>query len=227
MTDRLRCLRSFAGGRLATPGLRRRACVPADPSKPWSTRDQSLTTVEDGDRIRDRRPMVIEASSEPAPGYAARRLGDRVARMSSRRRKRSVPRRGPVVLRPERRRRPEPPPGCCKAVVDLSGADRPGERVRSARRRIPRRSTRSRRFGLIDENRGVRFVATMSVGDAGLDGLAPLIAPLVSDPSDSVRAAAIYAMNALGEGADPSPLGGDGPQRRSRRSEGTRTWCWA
>ncbi|MHC4246694.1 MAG: HEAT repeat domain-containing protein [Planctomycetota bacterium] len=61
-------------------------------------------------------------------------------------------------------------------------------------------------FGLIDENRGVRFVAAMSVGDAGLAGLAPLISPLLSDPSDSVRAAAIYAMNRIGEGADPSPL---------------------
>jgi HEAT repeat protein len=61
-------------------------------------------------------------------------------------------------------------------------------------------------FGLIDENRGVRFVAVMSVGDAGLAGLAPLISPLLSDPSDSVRAAAIYAMNRIGEGADPSPL---------------------
>ena len=33
-----------------------------------------------------------------------------------------------------------------------------------------------------------------------------MISPLLSDPSDSVRAAAIYAMNRIGEGADPSPL---------------------
>ena len=62
------------------------------------------------------------------------------------------------------------------------------------------------RLGLGDDNRGVRFVATMVVGDAKLTELAPLVEPLLDDSSDSVRAAAIYALARCGRAVDRTPL---------------------
>ncbi len=62
--------------------------------------------------------------------------------------------------------------------------------------------------GLVDDNRGVRFVATMGVGRAGLETLAPLIEPGLLDESPSVVAASIFALRELGQPVDPSPLAG-------------------
>ena len=61
MTDRLRCLRSFTGV-LATLALAG-GCVPADPSKPWSTRDQSTTAEVVETEYEIVRPIVIEPQS--------------------------------------------------------------------------------------------------------------------------------------------------------------------
>jgi len=73
--------------------------------------------------------------------------------------------------------------------------------------------------GLVDGNRGVRFVAAMCVGRAGLTDLAHLVQPLLRDPSESVRAAAIYALRSCGRPVDPSPLAtmvrSDDPEVRS------------
>jgi HEAT repeat protein len=60
--------------------------------------------------------------------------------------------------------------------------------------------------GIVDENRGVRFVATMAIGRAVVGRLAPLLHPGLLDDSESVRAATIFALRSLGEGVDPSPL---------------------
>lgn len=60
--------------------------------------------------------------------------------------------------------------------------------------------------GLVDENRGVRFVTTMAIGRSCLPTLAPLIEPGLLDESQSVQAASIYALRELGQPADPSPL---------------------
>lgn len=60
--------------------------------------------------------------------------------------------------------------------------------------------------GLVDENRGVRFVSTMAMGRANLERLTPLIEPGLLDTSDSVRAASIFALRQFGVAADPSPL---------------------
>lgn len=60
--------------------------------------------------------------------------------------------------------------------------------------------------GVVDENRGVRFVATMAIGRTGLGRLASVLQPGLLDDSDSVRAATIFALRSLGEGVDPSPL---------------------
>ena len=60
--------------------------------------------------------------------------------------------------------------------------------------------------GLVDENRGVRFVTTMAIGRSGLLTLAPLIEPGLLDESESVQAASIFTLRELGQSADPSPL---------------------
>lgn len=60
--------------------------------------------------------------------------------------------------------------------------------------------------GIADENRGVRFVATMAIARASLCDLISFVEPLLFDPSDSVRAAAMYALHTCGEDIDPTPL---------------------
>ncbi|MFK7960641.1 MAG: HEAT repeat domain-containing protein [Phycisphaerales bacterium] len=62
------------------------------------------------------------------------------------------------------------------------------------------------RLGLGDENRGVRFIATMMVGRKKMTSFAPLVEPLLDDPSGSVRAAAIYALIQCDRPVDRSPL---------------------
>ena len=72
---------------------------------------------------------------------------------------------------------------------------------------------------LADPNRGVRFVAAVVVGRAGVKDLADRVQPLLVDESLSVRAAAIYALTKLGRPVDPSPLAAmvrsDDPEVRS------------
>ncbi|RPG16293.1 MAG: HEAT repeat domain-containing protein [Phycisphaera sp. TMED9] len=183
-------------------GLLLAACIEPDPTKPWSTRDQSVTTVEEG---LPQRVVVVEESSPASSPLAA---GDSIIETTMM----------PEVAEPVRPKNVGP--------VVLTGAT-PAARATSWLLQAvtyPEAVIRANAFealegnpealyevaplGFIDENRGVRFIATMSVGDAGLDGLAALIEPLVLDPSDSVRASAIYALNALDQYADPSPLGG-------------------
>lgn len=60
---------------------------------------------------------------------------------------------------------------------------------------------------LADDNRGVRFVAAMSVGRLQLTSLAHLLEPLLHDDSESVQAAAIFALSRCGRDIDPTPLG--------------------
>ena len=60
--------------------------------------------------------------------------------------------------------------------------------------------------GLVDPNEGVRFVAAMSIGRRNLCGVSHLLGPLLKDPSNSVRAAAIYALATCGKEVDINPL---------------------
>ena len=62
--------------------------------------------------------------------------------------------------------------------------------------------------GLVDPNEGVRFVAAMSIGRRNLCGVSHLLGPLLQDPSNSVRAAAIYSMSVCGDEIDLNPLAG-------------------
>lgn len=61
--------------------------------------------------------------------------------------------------------------------------------------------------GLADENRGVRFIAAMTLGKFKMTNLAHLVYPLLNDQSQSVQAAAIYAIHRCGESVDLNPLG--------------------
>jgi HEAT repeat protein len=60
--------------------------------------------------------------------------------------------------------------------------------------------------GLVDENRGVRFVACMSIARAEDRELSLLVRPLLQDDSASVRAAAMLALARTGNTVDFSPL---------------------
>ncbi len=62
------------------------------------------------------------------------------------------------------------------------------------------------RRGLVDDNRGVRFVAAMTIGEHRMDDLAHLLEPLQRDESESVQAAAIYGMQRCGLNPDLTPL---------------------
>jgi HEAT repeat protein len=74
------------------------------------------------------------------------------------------------------------------------------------------------RKALGDDNRAVRFVATMTVGEMKLIDLAPLVEPLLLDESQSVHAAAIYALRRCGRKPNMNPLAsmimGDDPEVR-------------
>lgn len=65
---------------------------------------------------------------------------------------------------------------------------------------------RAVRIGLGDENRGVRFVASMMVGEAQVCELLPLLEPLLLDDSESVKAATLCSMYKCGSSVDLNPL---------------------
>jgi HEAT repeat protein len=131
-----------------------------------------------------------------------------------------------IVGRPQ----PEPP----SAPVPVSDAERAMAILRQAAR-SPDPSIRANAIesllaspgtleevvtaGLVDSNRGVRFVAAMCIGRARLSNLSHLVEPLVRDSSPSVRAAAIYALRRCGRPADPTVLAtmlrSDDPEIRS------------
>jgi len=62
------------------------------------------------------------------------------------------------------------------------------------------------RRGLVDENRGVRFAAAMTLGKHRMKDIAHLLEPLLRDESESVQAAAIYGLKRCGKPVDLSPL---------------------
>lgn len=62
------------------------------------------------------------------------------------------------------------------------------------------------RLGLVDPNRGVRFVSAMAIGRKRLTTIVHLVDPLTRDEALSVRAAALFALHACGRKVDLSPL---------------------
>jgi len=65
---------------------------------------------------------------------------------------------------------------------------------------------RAVRVGLGDENRGVRFVAAMMIGQKKLCNISLFLEPLRLDNSESVQAAAMYSMYKCGGRVDLNPL---------------------
>ena len=72
---------------------------------------------------------------------------------------------------------------------------------------------------LADENRGVRFVACMSIAESKDGRFGAMVAPLLADPSASVRAAAMLALSRSGQRVNLTPLadmlGDNDPEIRS------------
>lgn len=60
--------------------------------------------------------------------------------------------------------------------------------------------------GLVDPNEGVRFAAAMAAARSDLCGIVDQIRPLTTDPSPSVRGAAIAALARCKTGIDQTPL---------------------
>ncbi len=60
--------------------------------------------------------------------------------------------------------------------------------------------------GVHDSNRGVRFVAAMTIGTMRMESVAPLLRPLLEDESLSVRAAAIFGLRRCGVSVELLPL---------------------
>lgn len=71
---------------------------------------------------------------------------------------------------------------------------------------VPSRAEGVVRVGLADPNAGVRFSAAMVAGRLGLRESAGLVRPLLGDADRRVRYAAIYALTAMGEDVDRTPL---------------------
>ena len=62
------------------------------------------------------------------------------------------------------------------------------------------------RIGLGDENRGVRFVSAMLIGETRLCDEAILLEPLLLDESLSVQGSVLFALYRCGEQIDLNPL---------------------
>lgn len=71
---------------------------------------------------------------------------------------------------------------------------------------VPSRAEPVAAAALGDDNPGVRYAATMTIGKLRLKGIAPQVKPLLRDEDERVRCAAIYALIRCGEQVDRSPL---------------------
>lgn len=95
------------------------------------------------------------------------------------------------------------------AVIERSARDEsPQARVNAleALSQVPSRLEPIAREALFDENLGVRSVGALVVGQTELHELKDEVRPLLEDRSPFVRASAIYALAALGEPVDRTPL---------------------
>ena len=74
------------------------------------------------------------------------------------------------------------------------------------------------RVGLGDQNRGVRFVASMMIGEQHICEVSILLEPLLLDESQSVQAAAMFSIHKCGGTVDLNPiarmLNSDNPELR-------------
>jgi HEAT repeat protein len=179
-------------------------CVKPADDQPWSTKSASLSepTATTSAPVAD--PVLLVATddaSAPSP-TPARQLKEPLAEAEPT--KPVAPAAAtPVVLRGST------PVERAQRVVELAVASGNAlERAYAyeAMQVDPRLLLEHGARGVVDDNRGVRFIATMAIGRAMLGELASVVHAGLLDDSESVRAATIYALRSLGEGVDPSPL---------------------
>ena len=158
-----------------------------DPTESWSSKSQSVG----GSSAASGRPLALPASvGQPSPVKPT--AGPPLATEL-----------GPVVL---------PPPTLRRQATDLlvaaSDSDSALLRANSieALQQAPAHLEPVVRRGLVDENRAVRFVAAMTIGQFRMEHLAHLLQPLLQDESESVRAAAIYGLKRCDQPVDLTPL---------------------
>ncbi len=94
-------------------------------------------------------------------------------------------------------------------LVTASSSSVPQERANALEGLLeaPSRLAPIAAIALTDENEGVRAIAALVAGKANLRSLTSALRPLVRDSSPFVKASAIFALDALGEKVDPTPLG--------------------
>lgn len=93
-------------------------------------------------------------------------------------------------------------------LIELVASEDPQTRVHAIEALIPAPRRLDAVIGarLNDENLGVRSVACVAVGRAGLDGHEGALRGLLRDESPYVRASAVYALRATGVDVNPTPL---------------------
>ena len=210
-------------------------CIEPDPNNPWSTKSESVTQSElleeETVRIDDvpvRRidtrvvtapqipEVVVETLDEPAVSPVDTRRA-RVVDVDTGVTLVEAPSEAPVPVQPSLTIREQAIEILRRAAVDSHPLLR--AHAFEAFQSVPAEFIIAAPFGLADDNRAVRFITALGVGDLQATDLRSEIAPLLQDPSDSVRAAAIFASRRIGEPVDPSPLSGflmsDEPEIRS------------
>jgi len=93
-------------------------------------------------------------------------------------------------------------------VLHSSRSDQPILRANAieAAHNLPKRVLPLVQVGLRDPNPGVRFIAASTIGSLRITELTASVKRLVHDPSESVQAAAIFALHLCGEPVDLNPL---------------------
>lgn len=93
-------------------------------------------------------------------------------------------------------------------IVTSTKSDQVRARVNAieAARLLPDRVTPMVQLALTDKHEAVRFAALVTAGELKLTAIKSAVKPYLSDDSESVRAAAIFALYRCGESIDLSPM---------------------
>ncbi len=197
---------------LVLVGTAASGCVQADPDRPWSTRDRSSET--------------LVASTPAAPSEAESIQVAEPIRIAPPPTERSTTPSTTITRGPQPARPPAPRTVAATEPIDLDGEtlwSKAASRVVQsttndyslvrayafeAMEHAPSLLVEHGGLGLVDDNRGVRFVTTMAAGRVEAAALMPLLEAGLVDDSESVQAATIFALRRLGQPVDPSPLAG-------------------
>jgi len=180
-----------SGALLCAAGCTMRPAEPGD--TPWSTRDLSRPSVAQTEDGAAAQRGATPAPSSPVEPEMTRRTDRRAAREQQE----------PAV--PVATRVRERAIGLLRRASESTN-DQIRVHAVEAMQYAPDHLESVIRAGLGDANRGVRFASAMTVGKLTLTHMAHLAEPLVDDPSESVRIAAIYAMHRCGRPVSLDPL---------------------